>query len=107
MIHTMKNLPPDIDLETKRVLRKVASAHRYLALLNGVSASNPNKAILINTLSLQEAKDSSAIENIITTHDDLFRDDLFPEYTSNAAAKKSQLLCGCLEPLWSDPSIAH
>ena len=84
----LKNLPPDLDLETKAILRKVASAHRYLAELKGISASIPNQAILINTLSLQEAKDSSAIENIITTHDDLYREDLFPEYTSNAAAKE-------------------
>ncbi len=88
MTFMLKNLPPDIELETKQVLRKVASAHRYLAELKGISATIPNQAILINTLSLQEAKDSSAIENIITTHDDLFREDILPEYTSSAAAKE-------------------
>jgi len=88
MTFVLKNLPPDIDLETKQVLRKVASAHRYLAELKGISATIPNQAILINTLSLQEAKDSSAIENIITTHDDLYREDILPEYTSSAAAKE-------------------
>ena len=36
----------------------------------------PNQSILINTLGLQEAKDSSEIENIITTHDELFKDDV-------------------------------
>lgn len=88
MTFVLKNLPPDIELETKQVLRKVASAHRYLAELKGISATIPNQAILINTLSLQEAKDSSAIENIITTHDDLYREDILPEYTSSAAAKE-------------------
>ena len=88
MTFTLKNLSPDIELETKQVLRKAASAHRYLAELKGISATIPNQAILINTLSLQEAKDSSAIENIITTHDDLYREDIFPEYTSSAAAKE-------------------
>jgi len=38
-----------------------------------VASTIPNQAILINTLGLQEAKDSSAIENIITTHDELYR----------------------------------
>lgn len=81
-------LPPEIDLETKAILKKTASAHRYLAELKGSSASIPNQAILINTLSLQEAKDSSAIENIITTDDDLYREELFPEYAVNASAKE-------------------
>jgi Fic family protein len=43
---------------------------------------------LINTLGLQEAKDSSEIENIITTHDELFKDDVLPESFSNPAAKE-------------------
>jgi len=81
-------LPPEIDLETKPILKKAASAHRYLAELKGISVSIPNQAILINTLSLQEAKDSSAIENIITTDDDLYREELFPEYAVNASAKE-------------------
>lgn len=84
----LKILPPETDLETTSVLKKAASAHRYLAELKGVSATIPNQTILINTLSLQEAKDSSAIENIITTHDDLFREEVFPEYAVSAAAKE-------------------
>lgn len=83
-----KLLPPEIDLETKPILKKAASAHRYLAELKGISTSMPNQAILINTLSLQEAKDSSAIENIITTDDELYREELFPEYAVNASAKE-------------------
>jgi Fic family protein len=75
-------------LETTAVLRKVVSAGRQLAELKGVSASIPNQGILINTLVLQEAKDSSAIENIVTTHDELFRDSLFPEFGDNASAKE-------------------
>lgn len=46
------------NLETKAVLKKVASANRYLAELKGVVLSIPNEAILINTLALQEAKHS-------------------------------------------------
>lgn len=57
-------LPTD-EIETKAVLKQTAEAHRYLAELKGVAASMPNQSILIDTLSLQEARESSAIENII------------------------------------------
>jgi len=72
----LKKLPIEKDIETKRVLKKLASAHRALAELKGVVSTIPNENILINTLGLQEAKDSSAIENIITTHDDIYKADL-------------------------------
>ncbi|HRG53359.1 MAG TPA: Fic/DOC family N-terminal domain-containing protein, partial [Bacteroidia bacterium] len=65
-------LPFDMELETKAVLKKVAKAHTALAELKGAANAIPNESILISTLSLQEAKDSSAIENIITTHDELY-----------------------------------
>ena len=88
MSYNIPTLPLAIELETVPVLKKAASAHRYLAELKGMSRSIPNQSILVNTLALQEAKDSSAIENIITTHDELFREELFPEYASNASAKE-------------------
>lgn len=81
-------LPPTADLETLAVLKALSPAHRYLAELKGMSATIPNQHILINTLTLQEAKDSSEIENIITTHDDLFKADLFSDYLKNPAAKE-------------------
>lgn len=86
------NLPlPDIDqLESRAVLKKVAEAHRYLAELKGVAATIPNEAILINTLSLQEAKDSSEVENIVTTHDELFKANVFADAVTNPAAKEVQ-----------------
>jgi Fic family protein len=84
----LKPLPPAIDLEIKSILKKSATAHRYLAELKGVSETIPNQGILINALALQEAKDSSAIENIITTHDEIFQQELFPEYASTTAAKE-------------------
>jgi Fic family protein len=71
--YTIPTLPLLDELETKAVLKQVALSHRRLAELKGVSSTIPNKQILINTLTLQEAKDSSAIENIITTHDELFK----------------------------------
>lgn len=66
-------LPPDTDLETKAVLKQLARANRALAELKGYADTIPNKHILINGVMINEAKDSSAIENIITTHDDLYR----------------------------------
>jgi Fic family protein len=64
------------DLETTKILKKLNSASRGLAKLSGVVQSLPNQQILIDTLSLQEAKDSSEIENIITTQDDIFKQKL-------------------------------
>jgi len=60
--------------ETAAILKRLVSAHRALAEFKGVAASMPNQDILISTLGLQEAKDSSEIENIVTTHDELFRE---------------------------------
>jgi len=68
-----QKLPLSIDIETKAILKKSISANRVLAELNGVSKIIPNSNILINSLAIQEAKDSSEIENIITTHDELYR----------------------------------
>ena len=75
-------------LDTAPILKKLASASRKLAELKGIAASIPNQGILINTLGLQEAKDSSEIENIVTTHDELFKDDLSPESQMSAASKE-------------------
>lgn len=74
--------------DTPAILKKLASASRQLAELKGIAGAIPNQDILINTLGLQEAKDSSEIENIITTHDELFKDDVQPEAFSNPAAKE-------------------
>src|SRR3954471_5998027 len=70
------------------ILKKLTAASRRLAELKGVAASIPNQEILVNTLGLQEAKDSSAIENIVTTHDELFREAAFPEQARSAATKE-------------------
>lgn len=89
----MRQLQPLTHLVPKRfevapILKKLALASRKLAELKGVAASIPNQGILINTLGMQEAKDSSSIENIVTTHDELFKDAAFPESQKNPAAKE-------------------
>ena len=88
MNYNIPFLPPKQDLETKAILKKLPAAHRRLAELKGIAATIPNESILINTLALQEAKDSSAIENIITTHDELYKAQLFEELITNASAKE-------------------
>ena len=65
-------LPPKAELETKAVLKQLVKANRALAEIKGYADTIPNKHILINAVMINEAKDSSEIENIITTHDDLF-----------------------------------
>lgn len=69
-------LPLGYDLETKAVLKQLNLANKKLAELKGVALTIPNENILISTLTLQEAKDSSEVENIVTTQDDLYKADL-------------------------------
>ena len=83
-------LPPPFPLETVRVLKQAIASHRALAELKGVSKTIPKEIILINTLPLLEAKESSAIENIITTHDELYKESLFENILQNKGAKEVQ-----------------
>lgn len=84
-------LPLPYDLETKAVLRQANKANRKLAELKGVAQTIPNERILISSLTLQEAKDSSAVENIVTTQDDLYRAGLDASFTLIGAATKEVL----------------
>ena len=88
MTKPLTTLPETERLETHAVLKQLVAAHRYLAELKGITATIPDPGILIRTLSLQEAKDSSEIENIFTTQDELFRADIFSDYSKNLAAKE-------------------
>lgn len=87
--YEIPTLPLQYDLETKAVLKQLAKAHRALAELKGLAVTIPNENILISSLTLQEARDSSSIENIITTQDDLYKADLdIKNYTIAPAAKE-------------------
>src|SRR5439155_3361653 len=66
-------LPPVQDIETKAILKKCIEATRQLEGLRQAAKHIPNQDVLINSIPLREAKDSSAIENIVTTNDKLFR----------------------------------
>jgi Fic family protein len=76
MLDKIKYLPLPVDFALPVVFKKVTDASRKLAELKGLSQTIPNQQLLISTLGLQEAKDSSEIENIITTHDELYKGDL-------------------------------
>ena len=70
----MKLLPfNDYDLKTPRILESLNEASRSLAELKGFANSIPNQYILINAITINEAKDSSEIENIVTTHDSIYK----------------------------------
>ena len=84
------HLPYPEDLETKSILKQLPAAHAALAELKGVLQSIPNQIILLNAVSIQEAKDSSSIENIITTHDDLYKANLDFEVSISPNVKEVQ-----------------
>ena len=71
--YIIPTLPLQYDLETVAVLKQLNKANKKLAELKGVARTIPNENILISMLALQEAKDSSAVENIVTTQDDLYQ----------------------------------
>lgn len=88
--YNIPQLPLSYDLETKAVLKQLNQANRRLAELKGVALTIPNENILVSTLTLQEAKDSSEVENIVTTQDDLYQGaaEVFSDFVANAATKE-------------------
>lgn len=88
--YNIPSLPLPYDLETKAVLKQLNQANRRLAELKGVALTIPNENILVSTLTLQEAKDSSEVENIVTTQDDLYQGaaESMSDFVANAATKE-------------------
>ena len=89
--YNIPTLPLAFDIESKEILRQVNKANRALAELKGIAATIPNEAILISSLTLQEAKESSEIENIVTTQDDLYKAEIDVEKQLVTAATKEVL----------------
>ncbi|MBP6868049.1 MAG: Fic family protein [Bacteroidales bacterium] len=82
-------LPPDWDaIETKAILRQESKASVALAELKGLAHTLPNQNILINAIVLKEAKASSAIENVITTHDSLYQALAAKSFKPDSATKE-------------------
>lgn len=83
-------LPPKVELETKKVLKQAIAATRVLAELKGRANEIPNQSMFINAITLQEAKDSSEIENIVTTDDNLYQ--AFSANTNTTDAQTKEVL---------------
>jgi Fic family protein len=71
--HLEKLPPPREKVETIEILRQTNKSTAALAELKGIAKTIPNQAMLVNAIVLQESKDSSEIENIITTRDELYK----------------------------------
>ena len=97
---TELDIPNPASLEIKAVWQSLTEAHRHLAELKGLCESLPNRAILLDTLAIQEAKDSSEIENIITTHDELYAYD--QSSSASPAAKEVQNYIAALKVGFTD-----
>lgn len=105
MAYKIPQLPLAFDIETKAILKKTAAARSALAEMKGAALSIPNESILISTLSLQEAKDSSAIENIITTHDELYQGDYLKKEFKSIASKEVHNYAEALR--WGFETVRH
>lgn len=81
-------LPPQAEIENTIILKKTISASRALSELKGAITNLPNPTLFIDTINLQEAQASSAIENIITTQDELFRASIADKKNDNSATKE-------------------
>lgn len=87
--NTLPDLPPRVNLETPEIFRATIRANKLLAELKGFCQTLPYPELLLNTVVLQESKESSAIENIVTTQDELYKATLMLEgVIKNQAAKE-------------------
>jgi Fic family protein len=84
----LPRLPPKAELETTQILKAAIAANKALAKLDGSIAQLPNPSVLIDTIGLQEAKASSEIENIITTHDALYQSAVAERTVEDPATKE-------------------
>ena len=109
----LPSLPPEVNLETVAILRACIPARAALAELKQAGQLLPNQDLLINLLPLLEAKDSSEIENIVTTTDKLFQyaseDTLADPMTKEALRYRTALNTGYMElsvkPLCTNTAI--
>jgi len=87
-MQTLYEIIEKYNFETKVILKQLIKSHTALWELKWLANTLPNKTILTSTLSLQEAKDSSAIENIITTQDELYKSNFSMKQFFNNSAKE-------------------
>ncbi|MDD3842207.1 MAG: Fic/DOC family N-terminal domain-containing protein [Candidatus Izemoplasmatales bacterium] len=80
----MTKLPFQVDLDQIDILKALNIANNRIGELNGVLRLLPNPQIILNAITLGEAKESSEIENIVTTFDEIFREITLIEVTTSA-----------------------
>ena len=85
----LPHLPPPIEIETKAVLKRCVAARAAIAELRRAGELIPDQSVLVNTIPLLEAKDSSEIENIVTTNDALFSEASQVDDGNDPAAKEA------------------
>jgi Fic family protein len=86
--NNLPDLPPKNNLETTAIFKATIRANKLLAELKGYCQTLPYPKLLLNTIVLQESKESNAIENIVTTQDELYKATLMGEAIKNQAAKE-------------------
>jgi len=82
----MHKLPFNLDLENKEILKALNKANTKLGELNGIVKTIQNPNVILNAVILGEAKESSEIENIVTTFDEVYREIVLKE--NNLASKE-------------------
>ena len=86
--NNLPDLPPKNNLETVAIFKAAIRANKLLAELKGYCQTLPYPQLLLNTIVLQESKESNAIENIVTTQDELYKATLMGDAIKNEAAKE-------------------
>ncbi|QMS86040.1 Fic family protein [Candidatus Xianfuyuplasma coldseepsis] len=81
----MKKLPFNVNLDTIKILKELNLANNSIGELKGVMNLLPNPNIIFSLLAIGESKDSSAIENIITTYEDIYKEMITKKPISKAA----------------------
>ena len=100
--YDIPDLPLHFDFNTIPVFQALNAASRALAELKGTARTIPNEQVLINTLTIREAQDSSAVENIITTQDELFRAEIQLSERHSPATKEVQRYAVALRQGFAD-----
>ena len=82
-------LPPGADIETRQVLKKCIAARTALVELRLAGHLIPDPSVLVHAIPNLEARDSSAVENIVTKNDALFREASFGDHEATPATKEA------------------
>lgn len=82
----MIKLPFNFNFDDVEILKALNKANHKLGQLNGAINLLPNPYVIFNAITLGEAKESSEIENIVTTFDEIFKEMTYSK--SNPASKE-------------------